>query len=263
MTLSWIYWGLCIALGLWILIDAIVHRRKIDTYLKYGALFCLVLAVIQVSALYVAGLPKESRRCLGALLMAVLPLLDILILTCIGMDSCAATGGTDVPLLKRLFGAGAGTDRVSLVRCSIWTANTAIAATAFSLALFWLTSPRMAPTLRALVGPPSGPSLIAGLVFVRFAVVEEITYRLAVQSFLARKLRLQGRRYVVAIVLASALWTLGHAGTLEPEWIKFAQIFPIGIALGFLFRKYGVESCIFAHAIFNVVMMFCEPCVVM
>ena len=94
---------------------------------------------------------------------------------------------------------------------------------------------------------PIGVALV-GLV----AIGEELVFRLGIQNFLATACNWWGRRYWLAIVATSAIWTLGHAGTLDPDWVKFLQIFPVGIALGWLFRKHGIESCIAVHVLFNV-----------
>jgi membrane protease YdiL (CAAX protease family) len=54
------------------------------------------------------------------------------------------------------------------------------------------------------------------------------------------------------IELTTVVWTLGHLGSLDPDWVKLAQIFPTGLALGWLYRRQGAESAIAAHALFNV-----------
>ena len=257
-----VFYVICVVLGVWILVDCIVHRRKIDAYLKYGAVFCLGVVVIQAGVLYLSGLPRESGPRVAVFILALFPLLEILVATCVGMDSCAVMGSIDAPLLKRLFRRHGEADRLSPLPYAVWTINTAIAATAFSLVLFWLTSPQLSALLKAWVaktGAGTEPTLLTAVVCTRHAFFEEIVFRLGIQSFLARQFRLQGRKYWIAIVLTSALWAIGHAGTMDPEWVKLAQIFPIGIALGALFRKYGVESCILAHGIFNLVMLPYAP----
>ncbi len=97
------------------------------------------------------------------------------------------------------------------------------------------------------------------LILIAFAFGEEILFRLGIQNFLAKQFRLNGNRYWVAVVVTSGIWSLGHANTLNPEWVKMVQIFPLGIALGFLFKKHGLESCIIAHGIFNLIMMGLGP----
>jgi len=136
----------------------------------------------------------------------------------------------------------------------------------YSYLLFGATSPQISERLRQQLeyqgqagGLADEVSLVAVLAVLEFAFVEEIVFRLGIQSMLAKTFRLHGRSYWVAIFLTTALWAFGHAGTLEPEWVKIAQVFPIGLALGALFRKFGVEACIIAHGAFNVVMAFVTP----
>jgi membrane protease YdiL (CAAX protease family) len=83
------------------------------------------------------------------------------------------------------------------------------------------------------------------------AVKEEITFRLFIQTQLECWLRRTNWAAGWAILATSALWTLGHAGALEPNWVKFAQIFPMGIVLGIMRRRWGVTPCIFVHVVLN------------
>jgi membrane protease YdiL (CAAX protease family) len=136
----------------------------------------------------------------------------------------------------------------------------------YSYVLFSLASPGLSETLRIVLS--SGPSglptdwrqnAIVAIALVEFAVAEEFIFRLGLQNWFAKVLRLPARGYWVAVALSSAVWALAHANTLDPEWVKIAQVFPMGIALGFLFRKFGVECCIFAHAAFNLAMACLGP----
>lgn len=139
-----------------------------------------------------------------------------------------------------------------------------LAGIVYSVVLFLATSPHLSQLLQQTLGPTSAgtgnvvtiQTILLGL---EFAVAEEIAFRLGIQNFLARYLHLEGKGYWLAILLTSVLWTLGHAGTLDPEWVKFAQIFPMGLALGWLFKKYGTESTILAHGLFNVILLFLSP----
>lgn len=130
---------------------------------------------------------------------------------------------------------------------------------AYSMVLFQVTSARTSDLVRALPGYGAGavdglnlPAILLGL---GAACSEELFYRMGLQGFLARYLKWQGGWYWLAIVLSSAFWALGHAGVVEPEWVKLAQIFPTGLLLGWLYRRCGVGSCMVAHALFNLLMM--------
>lgn len=134
----------------------------------------------------------------------------------------------------------------------------------YSVVLFSLTKPQLSEMFQKTFGLPSGGfesaiHIQVILLALQFAVAEELIYRLGIQSFLVKYLKLEGAKYWIAILITSVLWTLAHAGTLDPAWVKLAQIFPMGLMLGWLFRKYGAESTILAHGLFNVVLVFLSP----
>ena len=91
------------------------------------------------------------------------------------------------------------------------------------------------------------------VVILESAFVEELLFRLGIQNYLGAKLIKKRYGYAIAIVVTAALWTMAHAGSLTPAWVKLAQIFPLGLALGWLYRRQGTESAIMAHALFNLV----------
>jgi len=131
----------------------------------------------------------------------------------------------------------------------------------YSIILFLLTKPHMSELVQQKFGTPSANpanavTIQGVLVLFEFAIAEEIVFRLGIQNFLVKYLKLQNNNYWIAIVITSALWTLGHAGVLEPEWVKLAQIFPIGLLLGWLYKKFGAESTMLVHGIFNLVLVF-------
>jgi membrane protease YdiL (CAAX protease family) len=105
------------------------------------------------------------------------------------------------------------------------------------------------------IGRHAVPLVLFAQVFTG-AFVEEVAFRLGVQNFFARQLHLRRWRYGAAIIGAAALWSLLHAGFVGPGYVKFIQLFPLGVALGFLFRRYGVESCILAHGTFDLAWLY-------
>ena len=129
----------------------------------------------------------------------------------------------------------------------------------YSVVLFRLTLPQVSEVLQEIPGYQDETALAltpqAWLLVLTAAFGEELFFRLGVQSFLASYLKLLQGKYWIAIVLASLLWTLGHAGAVEPGWVKLAQIFPIGLLLGWLCRRYGVGSSMLAHGLFNIILL--------
>jgi membrane protease YdiL (CAAX protease family) len=134
---------------------------------------------------------------------------------------------------------------------------------AYSVALFLLTRPTIGVPLALSQMAPLGAdvAVVAMTVFVAIAYgfSEEVFFRLGIQGWLGRYmgkgLRPGRLRRWLPIVLSSLLWTVGHAGTLEPEWVKLAQILPAGLALGWLYERRGAESTITVHVVFNLVMV--------
>lgn len=136
----------------------------------------------------------------------------------------------------------------------------AFAGIVFSVLLFWMTKPSISDIImtRFAIDPSNNiqtPTLLTILIVLVFAFAEEIIFRLGIQNFFAKCFRWQSHKYWLAIILTTSIWTLGHVGMMEPNWVKLVQIFPFGIALGWLFRKYGTESCIIAHSIFNLILL--------
>lgn len=149
-----------------------------------------------------------------------------------------------------------------------WLATLSVVALAclYSAVLFLITKPAMSNQAQELFGSlEAGEASILYTVIlgVAFAYAEEIAFRLGIQNIVAYGIDKSRQRYWLAILLTTVLWTIGHTGTLDPEWVKLSQIFPIGLMLGWLFRRHGIESAFIAHALFNVIMsLFGESLIV-
>lgn len=145
-------------------------------------------------------------------------------------------------------------------RYALIVLGASFAGIAYSTLLFLLTSPKMSSALQqysgiSTVNTQNTFTFVALLAVIEVAIGEEILFRLGIQNFLAKMMKLKGNAYWIAIAITSTLWTLGHAGVMDPEWVKLAQIFPMGLLLGWLYKKYGAECTILVHAIFNVVLL--------
>lgn len=85
------------------------------------------------------------------------------------------------------------------------------------------------------------------------SVSEEIFSRLFLQSLFMNWFGKTRCGVALSIVMVSSIWALSHPGIIETDGIKFIQIFLLGIILGVLMLKKGVECCCVAHTVFNIV----------
>lgn len=131
----------------------------------------------------------------------------------------------------------------------------------YSKLLFLVFAPEISETLKNLMNQLQVDQVThltpaSALAVSSIAIVEELAFRLGFQNLLARLFHWKGNRYWLCILLTTIVWTIGHTGSLDPDWVKLAQVFPAGLALGWMFKKYGIESCIAAHLLFNLTMPF-------
>jgi membrane protease YdiL (CAAX protease family) len=149
--------------------------------------------------------------------------------------------------------AGALADGRRAARTLLGVAGTVLLAGAISLALYDLMERSIAPSMKAQEA--NLRSSTAGLVLMASAaaVVEELIFRHGFFTTLQRAFGGFDRRGLLAAALSSALWALAHEGHTDPAWIKYAQIFPFGLAQCALLRfGGGIEGPIAAHVLFNV-----------
>lgn len=238
--------GLFVAVGVhWI------SRRK---EIRSSTRFAWAVVGVYTLAMLAVVVPVATG---GSWLLAFMWPVDVLrtfLFTAVGLSCCAAAGVVAFPLLKPDLGA-----RQSFVRPSLFVPASfglLLAGTwsAYSVLLFDLTSPELTDAAKRLSGEfgVSDGRAMAMLGVSVVALGEELVFRLGIQNYIARIFGWWDRRYWLAILLSATLWSLGHVGTLEPGWVKLAQVFPAGLALGWLARKHGIEACILAHVVFNI-----------
>ena len=266
MILSAVYSILILGFFVIFLINSIRHRKKIKIYLKYGVLFALTVIALDITVILLLPNFFEVMPLSTLLITDAIVFLRTVIFTCLGIYYCTKLGIVEIPLLKRLSGKIDNSEMIAWRNYIVTIIGMVAGAILFSVILFKLTSPQLSEIMKQLskdqgarLGISSEPTLLTALVLIAFAFGEEILFRLGIQNYLAQQFRRNGNKYWIAVVLTSAIWALAHANILAPEWVKIVQIFPFGIALGFLFKKYGLESCIFAHGIFNLSMMWIGP----
>lgn len=266
MVLSTVYSVLMFVLGVIFLVNTIRYRKEIRNYVKYGVVLGLILIGFDTIVAMLVPNIFETMSIYLFVAMDVIVFVKILTFTCLGIYYCSTLGIVDIPLIKRLSGEIDDSEPSTGQNYITSTIGVVLGGVGLSVILFKLTAPQLSDTVKELLQlqgakPTLGnePSVLLALVLTAFAFGEEILFRLGIQNYLAKQFRLNGNRYWIAVVVTSGLWTLAHANVLAPEWVKMVQIFPLGIALGFLFKKHGLESCIIAHGIFNLIMMFLGP----
>ena len=196
-------------------------------------------------------------------LVIALPV-DILrtfVFTAVGISCCAAVGITAFPLLRPDLGSQGKPMRRSLVTPVSFGLLLAMAWSGYTILLFEATNPEVTDLAKRQFGetPNRAWEVVVAMIAVSaVALAEELVYRLGIQSYLARVLGWWDHRYWLVILVSATLWSIGHVGVLEPQWVKLVQIFPAGLALGWLARKHGIEACVLGHVVFNLGVFWME-----
>ena len=189
-------------------------------------------------------------------LVVALPI-DILrtfVFTAVGVSCCVAVGISAFPLLRPDLGLLGQPIRRSLVTPVSLGLLLAMAWSVYTVLLFEATDPKVTDLAKREFRETPGRAwdvVVAMLAVSVVALAEELVYRLGIQNYLARVLGWWDHRYWLVILLSATLWSIGHVGLLDPQWVKLVQIFPAGVALGWLARKHGIESCVLGHVVFN------------
>ncbi|MYH32947.1 MAG: CPBP family intramembrane metalloprotease [Gammaproteobacteria bacterium] len=269
--LATIYLVLGFALAITLLVFWTRNREDLRYYTRFGVYVACAFCAFSVVALAVAHF--EQGLPMGFLVPAIGLVVDffkITLVVAVGAYCARLSGYVAFPLIRPRLGleldaangavphpvhAGAADLRTK----AIWVAVLVLAWLGYSKLLFWLTSPEMAQPFQDMLNTlemSQSMELTAtsALAVSAMAVSEELIFRLGIQNLLVRLFDWRGRQYWIAVLLTSLLWTIGHTGVLEPDWVKLLQIFPAGLALGWLFRKHGIECCIAAHLLFNLIM---------
>ena len=268
--LAIVFFLLNLALGLTVIVFWFSNREDLREYTRFGVRVSGVFCAISAVALGVAYL--EFGDTFGIALPAfglVVDFIKIILAVSVGAYCASFAGYIAFPLLRPRLGR-AGTDAIEpamvletpatdLRSRAVWVLVLVAGWLAYSKLLFLLFSPEISETMKQAldklqVSQATSLTPATAIAVSAIAIAEELAFRLGIQNLLARLFRLKDNKYWVCILLTSIMWTIGHTGVLEPDWVKLAQVFPAGLALGWMFRKYGIESCIAAHLLFNLTM---------
>lgn len=126
----------------------------------------------------------------------------------------------------------------------------ALSAVVLAAAAIWPDVVREHDNMKALMSSPAATGLLL-LMALLAAPIEEVIFRGGVQGFGEKFLADRGLPRWPAIVAASGVWAIAHGGMMEPAGIKEAQIFALGLVLGWLKRRAGLRGAILAHLALN------------
>ncbi len=113
-------------------------------------------------------------------------------------------------------------------------------------------------------GTSQAAQVVATLALVFLApLVEEVIFRGFTQGWVTVlwPKRWGGRHWArgMGILIPALLWALCHGGQIDPVWVKWVQIFGLGLALGVVRLRQGLEACVALHLVFNLIGGFYLP----
>lgn len=240
-----------------ILVIFIIRFKKTAHFLKYGLFFGNGAFLLLIPNIYYEFSISPNLPPPAYFRDQILLLLQSVFIVSMGVYFCQGMNTAGAPLAERIL------KRRWLISWSTLWPPIVIAGSliifnfVFSILLLKYTGARPSPSIEYIrntdwLNQSADPSF---LVFISAIVIssfqEELLFRLGIQTLTASLMGLRGRTYWLAIISTSLIFSLAHANVMHPDWVKYLQIFPLSLSLGYLLKKYGFECCIITHAIFN------------
>ena len=221
-------------------------------FMHAGLAVVSVFLVIDVFLIWLIGLDTIDRSLASGIAIEAMTAIRLYAYTVVGLL-----------LSQRLNAASAETGELTAYGFSRPTGTTlsyAVLATAFmlvfSVALFLLTKPTVGAVFQSPEALSTEVSFTALIAVITIAFSEEIVFRLGLQNGLTYLWRSSRYGHLWAVLVTTAFWSVAHIGSLEPNWVKFVQVFVFGLILGQVNRRYGIVPCIVIHVLFNATMVF-------
>ena len=220
------------------------REKRSKSFFTVGVFFSLIVGVVTVLSFFIYKLPALT-------ISLSFISLQVLILGGAGAYMCSRLALPHVPFLRYIlsnFRKSRGIKEFSIRFIILGF----IAIVSYSIALFALLRPSSSPLLDDFWQTMTETNrAFSPIILVTFALGEEVIFRMFLQNFLAFYLNFLKYGWLVAIFISSAVWALGHGGMVQPEWVKFVHVLGIGMILGLLMRRQGVESCMIVHGSLN------------
>lgn len=261
MIIAWIVYSLTV---LFVFILGIVlfiaKRKEIKSHLKSAlALGAFIIILYTILLIIAACFSPDLFKTFLSFLFLPISFFTVVISISVGGFFCKRLKLPGIPDIRRK-----GISRPKKFYLAILIAI--LLTFLYSAFLFWFTHPSETPfakeiwkiwTERLGLKAKHGFATILLLLATK-AISEEVTFRLFVQNMLGYSFKKLRWGYLLAILLTASIWALPHAGVMNPEWVKFVQVFGFGIILGLLMRRWGVASCMIVHMVLNFSYPFLE-----
>jgi membrane protease YdiL (CAAX protease family) len=261
-----LYTGLMLVFFIVFIIVFFRHRKRVRPFVRFALIPAVAVILIDVSLFVIRPEILSATNGPAIVCVDVIAFARLIVFGAVGMFCAAALARPYAPLLRKIFRRRRHCAAGLLRGLLPWVLAIVVLGVAYSWVLFTWIPVRLSSEMRELLeqSPLSAPlamqpSLLAALAMLEFALAEEVAFRLGIQNYLAYLFKLRGDKYWIAVLFSAVLWSAAHANVLEPGWAKVLQVLPLGIALGLLYRRYGVEACILTHGLFNLIMMMLAP----
>lgn len=243
--------------GIAFLVCWVRYRREVSAFRGLGLGIVALYLVVNVLAILL-GLELTTDNAFELVALLSIDLFRLYVTVTLG---CYCTWQLGYPVFPLMTGqwnvSETESSKPSLGAYVFSVGAIVVGSVAFTYILFLITP---SGASASLVGTSYSSPLLSVLASFGPDLREEVIFRLGIQSFLAWVLKWRDSRYWLVVVLTAALWSMAHVNAMEFYWVKLVQVFPLGLALGWLNRKYGTESSILAHGSINLLLeLFLSP----
>ena len=92
------------------------------------------------------------------------------------------------------------------------------------------------------------PCLFPLTIAATAAILEEFVFRMFAITFFKKIFKSTW----LAVLLPAVLWAMGHTDSLiSPPYSRAVELTVVGVVLGYVYLKYGIETTILAHYVYN------------
>ncbi len=252
--------NICIAL-VFIVIWA-RNFRETTQYLRIGLTFVAIILAADATAIFLVGIDSVAKSLRWILFMDSVIAIRIYAFTVVGLLLASRLNDAhfEAPPFRFTVDQKTSYGVFAPSREAIVYALLAVVfMLLYSTILLQLSDAKIGLAFQGKANPSLeiSPAIILAVASMGFG--EEIMFRLGLQNGLTYLWRSSAYGHHWAVLGTSALWSIGHIGMVDPDWVKIVQIFVFGLVLGQMNRRFGVVPCMITHTLFNVAMAALTP----